>query len=261
MAMYQGQAEHVFSAAKVKIAGLEYDMQLKDDLIGRGFQKIKELEEYKKELDLGFVTEADISGDLRIIVIRSDKNGGFQRVEFAFEPSQALEGFRDFLTRHVAQYEKTSRRIIKFLAPDLTVITSRDPEYLLEACKRHGLCYMGSEEDIDAFANQCRSTFTMDSNTGLPGRSMSGRKRLHDGLEDVLLSKRQLRFDGRPAQQEMPLLQHMPTTVSMEIQRPEMSLQPAPSILQIEEELYAPFEIQSGDEGYHLFEPDDELDI
>ena len=59
----------------------------------------------------------------------------------------------------------------------------------------------------------------MDSNTGLPGRSMSGRKRLHDGLEDVLLSKRQLRFDGRPAQQEMPLLQHMPTTVSMEIER------------------------------------------
>ena len=47
----------------------------------------------------------------------------------------------------------------------------------------------------------------------------------------------------------------------MEIQRPEMSLQPAPSILQIEEAPYAPFETQSGEEGYHLFDVDDELDI
>jgi hypothetical protein len=48
----------------VKITGLEYNIQLKDNLISQGFQKIKELKEYKKELDLGFVTKADISSDL-----------------------------------------------------------------------------------------------------------------------------------------------------------------------------------------------------
>ena len=95
--------------------------------------------------------------------------------------------------------------MVKFLAPNLTVITSRNPEYLLEVCKRHGLCYIGSKEDIDAFANQYRSIFTMDSNTRLPRRSGLGRKRLYNRLEDVLLLKRQLRFD-RSAQQEMPLL-------------------------------------------------------
>jgi hypothetical protein len=47
----------------VKIAGLEYDIQLKDNFIGQSFQKIKELKEYKKELNLGFIIKADISSD------------------------------------------------------------------------------------------------------------------------------------------------------------------------------------------------------
>ena len=76
----------------------------------------------------------------------------------------------------------------------------------------------------------------------------------------------------------MPLLQHIPITISIEIERlpemslqpapsmevkclPKMSLQPAPSILQIEEALYAPFKIQLGDKGYHLFKPNNELNI
>ena len=80
--------------------------------------------------------------------------------------------------------------MVKFLAPNLTVITSRDPKYLLEAYKRHRLYYIGSKEDINAFANQYRSTFTIDSNTRLPRRSRLGRKRLYNRLEDVLLSKR-----------------------------------------------------------------------
>ena len=75
--MYQGQAEHIFSAAKIKIIGLEYNIQLKDNLISRGFQKIKKLKEYKMEMDLGFVTEADIFNNLWIIIIKLDKNGGF----------------------------------------------------------------------------------------------------------------------------------------------------------------------------------------
>ena len=64
MVMYQGQAKHVFSAVKMKIMGLKYNIQLKDNLIGQGFQKIKELKEYKRELDLGFVIKADISNNL-----------------------------------------------------------------------------------------------------------------------------------------------------------------------------------------------------
>ena len=39
-------------------------MQLKDNLIGRGFWKLKELKEYKKELDLGFIIKVDISSNL-----------------------------------------------------------------------------------------------------------------------------------------------------------------------------------------------------
>jgi len=48
----------------MKIKGLKYNIQLKDNLISQGFQKIKELKEYKKELDLGFITKVDISSDL-----------------------------------------------------------------------------------------------------------------------------------------------------------------------------------------------------
>ena len=57
------------------------------------------------------------------------------------------------------------------------------------------------------------------------------------------------------------LLQHLP--VSMEIEcLPEMSLQPALSILQIEEVLYMPFIIQSGEEKTdYLFNYNNELDI
>jgi hypothetical protein len=61
----------------VKIIGLKYNIQLKNDLIGQGFQKIKELKEYKKELDLGFITKVDISSNLQIIIIKLDKNGSF----------------------------------------------------------------------------------------------------------------------------------------------------------------------------------------
>ena len=47
----------------MKIAGLKYNIQLKNNFISWGFQKIKELKKYKKELDLGFVTKADIFSD------------------------------------------------------------------------------------------------------------------------------------------------------------------------------------------------------
>ena len=53
----------------------------------------------------------------------------------------------------------------------------------------------------------------------------------------------------------------MPTTVLIKIQRPKMSLQLAPSILQIEEVLYMPFKTQLGEEGYHLFNINNKLDI
>ena len=51
------------------------------------------------------------------------------------------------------QYKKISWRIIKVLAADFTIIISHDFEYILEAYKRHGLCYIGSKEDINAFVN------------------------------------------------------------------------------------------------------------
>ena len=57
--------------------GLKYNIQLKDDFISQGFQKIKELKKYKKELDLGFVIKIDISSNLWIIIIRLNKNSGF----------------------------------------------------------------------------------------------------------------------------------------------------------------------------------------
>jgi len=75
---------------------------------------------------------------------------------------------------------------------------SYDFKYLLEVCKRHRLCYIGSEKDINAFANQYRSIFTIDSNTRLLRRSGLGRKQLYNRLEDVLLLKRQLYFNRRP---------------------------------------------------------------
>ena len=43
--------------------------------------------------------------------------------------------------------------MVKFLAFNLTIIISYNPKYLLEACKRHGLYYIGSKEDINAFTN------------------------------------------------------------------------------------------------------------
>ena len=73
-----------------------------------------------------------------------------------------------------------------------------NPKYLLEVYKRHGLCYIGSKEDIEAFANQYRNIFTINSNIGLPRGSRLGRKRLYNKLEDVLLSKRQLCLNRRP---------------------------------------------------------------
>ena len=57
---------------------------------------------------------------------------------------------------------------------------------------------MGSKEDINTFTNQYRNTFTINSNTGLPRRSILERKQLHDGLKDILLLKRQFYFDRRP---------------------------------------------------------------
>ena len=147
-----------------------------------------------------------------------------------FKPTQALKGFKKFLTRYVPYYKKVSWSIVKFLAPNLTIITSYNPKYLLKAYKRHRLYYIGSKEDIDAFINQYRSIFTIDSNTRLPRRSRLGRKRLYNRPEDVLLLKRQLRFN-RSAQQEMPLLQYIPITVLIEIERlSKISLQLAPSI-------------------------------
>ena len=102
---------------------------------------------------------------------------------------------------------------------------SCDSKYLLKVYKRHRLYYIDNEKDINTFVNQYRSTFTIDSNTGLSKRSILGRKRLHNGLEDILLLKRQLHFNKRPVQQEIPLLQHIPTTILIEIKRlSEMSL-------------------------------------
>jgi hypothetical protein len=65
-----------------------------------------------------------------------------------------------------------------------------DSEYLLEVCKRYRLCYIGSKKDINAFINQYKSIFTIDSNTGLPRRSILERKQLYNRLEDVLLLKK-----------------------------------------------------------------------
>ena len=77
MAIYQGQAKYIFSIAKIKIAGLKYNIQLKDDLISQGFQRVKELKKYKKELNLGFITKVNISSNLQIIIIRLNKNSSF----------------------------------------------------------------------------------------------------------------------------------------------------------------------------------------
>jgi len=96
------------------------------------------------------------------------------------------------------QYKKIYQSIIKFLAPDLTIIISYNPKYLLKACKRHKLCYIGNEKDINAFTNQYRNIFTFNSNTGLLKKSRSKRKQLHNKLEDILLLKRQLCFNKRP---------------------------------------------------------------
>ena len=39
---------------------------------------------------------------------------------------------------------------------------------------------MGNKKDINAFANQYRSIFTIDSNTRLPRRSRLGKKQLYN---------------------------------------------------------------------------------
>jgi len=75
---------------------------------------------------------------------------------------------------------------------------SYNPKYLLKAYKRHRLYYIGSEENINAFINQYKSIFTINSNTRFPRRSGSGRKQLYNRLEDILLLKKQLCFDRRP---------------------------------------------------------------
>ena len=53
----------------------------------------------------------------------------------------------------------------------------------------------------------------------------------------------------------------MPTTILIEIQRPEILLQLTSFILQIEEVLYMLFETQLGEEGYYLFNINNKLNI
>jgi len=69
---------------------------------------------------------------------------------------------------------------MRFLASNLTIIMSCNPKYLLEAYKRYRLYYIGSKEDINTFANQYKSIFTIDSNTRLPRRSRLGKKQLYN---------------------------------------------------------------------------------